>query len=457
MDEKSCLVDRKAHFEASYWSRLVVILLGLWLLAAPFTLGYEAGIAPSPTGIGLKDPHAIQRACHLLMVSDLLAGVVVLILGVLSLRFGRNWSSWLVAVVGIFLQFAPLLFWSPLPAAYVNDTLIGMLLVVFSVLVTKLPYEGDSSAKVVPAGWSYNPSSWLQRLPVIFFGFLGWFISRYLSAYQLGYLPTVFDPFFGNGTYEVITSSLSRSFPLSDAGLGAIAYGLEALMGCKGGAGRWRTMPWMVLLFGILVVPLGLVSILLVMSQPIIVGFWCGLCLVTAGGMLMMLALTVDEVLAVCQFLKGRNRPFLELFFQGGEQAGAQEDKRTPSFLATSGRFKAMIYGVRAPWNLGLAALVGVWVLFSPAFLSIEGKAADNIHIFGALMVVFSVISFAEVARSLRLLNILVALWLILSIWLLDGYHHYGALNTLICACIFGLLSFRKGAINEQYGSWKII
>lgn len=42
-------------------------------------------------------------------------------------------------------------------------------------------------------------------------------------------------------------------------------------------------MPWMVVMFGIFVVPLGIVSIVLVMLQPIGVGAWCALCLIAAG------------------------------------------------------------------------------------------------------------------------------------------------------------------------------
>lgn len=49
--------------------------------------------------------------------------------------------------------------------------------------------------------------------------------------------------------------------PIADAGLGAISYMLEVLMGAMGTANRWRTMPWMVRFFFILVVPLGGVSI----------------------------------------------------------------------------------------------------------------------------------------------------------------------------------------------------
>jgi hypothetical protein len=49
----------------------------------------------------------------------------------------------------------------------------------------------------------------------------------------------------------------------------------------------WRTMPWMVTFFFILVVLLGIKSIVLVILQPVAVGHWCTLCLVTALIMLL--------------------------------------------------------------------------------------------------------------------------------------------------------------------------
>lgn len=76
----------------------------------------------------------------------------------------------------------------------------------------------------------------------------------------------VWEPFFvaaggRNGTETIITSDVSKAWPIADAGLGAVSYLFEVLMGVMGDRRRWRTMPWMVAAFGIVVVPLGVVSI----------------------------------------------------------------------------------------------------------------------------------------------------------------------------------------------------
>ena len=59
------------------------------------------------------------------------------------------------------------------------------------------------------------------------------------------------DPFFEgyltdpqNGTEVVITSAVSKAFPVSDAALGGYTYALEILTGLVGSRMRWRTMPW---------------------------------------------------------------------------------------------------------------------------------------------------------------------------------------------------------------------
>jgi hypothetical protein len=80
-----------------------------------------------------------------------------------------------------------------------------------------------------PPGWSYNPSDWLQRAPVIALGIISFFISRYLAAYQLGYIDHAWDPIFGNSTVTVLDSKVSRAWPVSDAGFGAVSYMIEAL------------------------------------------------------------------------------------------------------------------------------------------------------------------------------------------------------------------------------------
>ena len=133
---------------------------------------------------------------------------------------------------------------------------------------------------------------------------LGFGISSYLAIYQLDIISTVWEPFFGDGSEEVLNSEISTLLPVPDAALGAFGYLVDAVAGVVGGRDRWRTMPWIVIGFGLAVGPLGLVSIALVMSQPLVVGAWCTLCLASAVVSLAMIGPAMDEVLASLQHLK---------------------------------------------------------------------------------------------------------------------------------------------------------
>jgi uncharacterized membrane protein len=156
----------------------------------------------------------------------------------------------------------------------------------------------------VPPGWSGNPSTWAQRLPIVGLACLGAVVAGYLSLFQFGVLGSVWEPFFGNGSERVLTSPVSRLLPIPDAALGLLGYLADAITGMIGGRHRWRTMPWIVVLFGIAVGPLGAVSILLVILQPVMFGTFCTLCLVTAFVSVLMIGPALDELLASLQHLK---------------------------------------------------------------------------------------------------------------------------------------------------------
>lgn len=424
------------HHPMSLWVHPVLMMLGAWLITSPFALGYGG------TSIAL---------------SDIVSGALIIVLAALSLN-GRVWPSWGSSLVGVWLLFAPLIFWAPTAGAYLTDTLIGALIIVFSILI---PHGMPMGGPDVPQGWSYNPSSWLQRTPVIALGLIGFLGARYMAAYQLEHIQTAWDPFFGNGTVRVLDSEVSRAWPVSDAGLGATTYMLEILMGLMGDKRRWRTMPWMVTFFGILVVPLGVTSIVLIILQPVAVGAWCTICLATGVAMLMMIPLTLDEVVAMAQFLRQNHRagkPFWKTFWQGGDMPGATEEEQPRDFGSSRAQaFPAMMWGVTLPWTLLTSAAIGIAVMAAPALLQMQGSAADSNHVVGALVVTFAVIAMAEVARPVRFLNLLFGGWLVLAPWLLDGFTTTGRWSTLIGGAILILLSLPRGRVQQRYGRWDAV
>lgn len=183
-----------------------------------------------------------------------------------------------------------------------------------------------------PPGWDTNPSGWLERLPIVILGFVGFLIAMYLTAFQYGWIDTVWEPFFGDGSKEVLTSEISGILPIKDAALGAIGYLLDVVTGVIYGQTRWRSSPWIVIVFGFAVGPLGGGSILLVILQPVLLDNFCTLCLTSAVISVVMIGPAMDEVLASLQFLrraKDEGRSVWKAFWGVGEAGDLTQAGRT--------------------------------------------------------------------------------------------------------------------------------
>ncbi|PIS01360.1 MAG: vitamin K epoxide reductase [Chlamydiae bacterium CG10_big_fil_rev_8_21_14_0_10_35_9] len=158
-----------------------------------------------------------------------------------------------------------------------------------------------------PEPWSYNPSKWSQRFRVAIVGVFAFLIAVYLGLYQWGIISSVWDPIFGDQSMQVLNSStshwMSRIFRIPDGVMGAWAYLGDVVFALAGSVRRWQFRPWLVIIFGLDVIPLGIVSIILVIAQGFIVKAWCFLCLVTALISLILIILAYDEVVSCIIFL----------------------------------------------------------------------------------------------------------------------------------------------------------
>ena len=442
------LEDYQAHTQREHnrflWAHFFNIGLGTWLVASPATLGYGGGMA----------------------YSDMGAGLLLVLFGALSLSMKMSWARWVCAVIGLWVLFAPLLFWSESAAAYLNGTLIGTLAIGFAALARPAPGISPAAAMTgptTPPGWNNNPSSWFQRMPIIVLAMIGFFISRYLAAYQLGHIDAVWDPFFAgtrsglNGTEDIITSEASEAWPVPDAGLGGMVYMLEILLGFIGAANRWRTMPWIVASFGVLIVPLGAVSVTFIIIQPILIGTWCTLCLIQAGAMLLQIAYAFNEFVATGEFLQRRRKagaPVLKIFFTGDTDTGPNEStdenfQRKPNAILG----EALGTGVNLPWNLALCLLIGAWLMLTRVTFGTEGSLANWDHLLGALIITVSVVAMAESARPVRWALIPLGLLLFL-IPFINPADTITTLHSLLCGALVIALSWRRGPIRGEYGGW---
>lgn len=428
------------HHKKIGWVYYCTIVLGFWLIANPPTFGY-------------KVPEMVW--------SDILSGFLLIGLSYFALKPYNLWAQWFIVFLGVWLFIAPMIFWAEAGAGLLNGYLIGTLVVAFGILIPRQPgiklfaQPGPN----VPAGWSYNPSSWNQRIPVIFLAWVGFFVARYMGAFQLGYIHTVWDPFFGDGTRKVLTSDVSESFPVPDAILGAFSYIIDVLFAYAGGTHRWRTMPWVVIIFGILIVPLGVVSITLIILQPVSVGHWCTLCLTSAMVSLLMIPFAIDEVLATIQVLRHEKKmtgtPFWESFWFGATMEGGEmEEKKNPETLLEHTFKETAKDLLLRPWNLVFIMAVGMWNMAAPDVLGYSGQIADSSHLVGAFIVSFAVIAMSDVARTLRYVHILFGLWLIAAPWILGADQEISRWNSVISGVVLIVMSFPKGKIEDKRGGF---
>lgn len=452
-------LERHEHRQ-TVWCHFANAALGLWLASSPFIFGL-ADYWMVPEELGAPNRRGLELSDTWMTASDFVSGLLITLLALLSISRRIAWARWGTAALGTWLLFAPLLFWTPSAVAYANDTLVGSLVILFAVGVPAVPgvnpvarLTGPDS----PPGWDYSPSSWNQRIPIIALALVGLFISRYLAAFQLGHIDSAWDPFFGDGTERIVTSAVSEAWPVSDAGLGAATYVLEIITGVIGDKRRWRTLPWLVLLFGIMVIPLGAVSIFFIIIQPVVIGTWCTLCLVAAAAMLLQIPYSFDELLATAQFLRDRHRHGKNLWHvlvHGDTIEGGNADYSDNFEAPPAAVLKEMLKGgVTAPWTLTASIAIGILLMLSRLLFDTGATAADNDHVIGALVITFSIMAMAEVARPLRFINVVFGAWLLLAPWLLDGYAGTGTAFASIAGLLLVGLSLPRGAVESHYGAW---
>ncbi len=443
----------RSEHAANRWAHFANMGLATWLVTQPLL-------------IDVREP--------LLAWSEIGLGVALLVCAALALSWRAQWARWLCAGIGTLVMAVPFLFWTGNAAAYLSDTLVGMLIFGFAVCTKPAPGPSAIAAltgPTIPPGWSYNPSAWTQRVPIIVLALVGLYVSRYLAAYQLEHIPDVWDPFFAgspadprNGTEEIITSHVSEAWPVSDAAVGGYTYLLEILTGIVGSRARWRTMPWLVVLFGLMIAPLGITSIFFIIIQPVVIGTWSTIALIGAAAVLLQIPYSLDELLATLQFLRRRAKAgqnWLRVFFVGDTddagKPGSEEGQRDEFDRPPAAVLRDMVGGgVSLPWNLALAALVGLALLFTRVTLGVEGSLANAHHVIGSLVLTVVSVAAAEVARPARYLNVLLGAALVAVPFVIDS-GTAAATATVLAGVALVALSWRGGAIREHYGRWDTV
>lgn len=109
------------------WGRVVEVMLGLWLLFSPFIFGHYPGNRP-------------------LWISDLVSGIVVMLLALLSFwHFLRYAHLAVLVVAGWLVGFGYLYGGHPAAPGFQNNILCGLTLMIFAII--------PNEASQPPRGW----------------------------------------------------------------------------------------------------------------------------------------------------------------------------------------------------------------------------------------------------------------------------------------------------------------
>src|SRR5688572_8181349 len=275
----------------------------------------------------------------------------------------------------------------------------------------------QSSDDGIPPGWSYNPATWAQRIPIVLMAFVGGVAAFYLTLFQWNVVRTIWEPFFSgapgyaNGSAKILKSPTSEIFPwpITDGFLGFLGYVGDAVFGLVGGTLRWRTMPWVVIAFGVMVGPLGAVSIGLVITQPLAYDTFCTLCVFTALISVLMIGPAMDEMLASLQYMKRvkeHGRPFWRYFWGRGEQESLPElDEKAAHARADRSEQTRRRNRLAIAAQI-IAALIGAYLMAAPAIWGYDGSPASKVDRFiGPLIASFGTIAAFECTRGVRWLN----------------------------------------------------
>ena len=151
----------------------------------------------------------------------------------------------------------------------------------------------------------------IRPLAIVALAVAGCAISAYLAAFELGWLHSMWDPVFGDGSRRVLTSAVSRAFPVPDAVLGALAYAADALLAALV---AMRLPPltvrrWLVMALAVIVAVGALVGIGLAILQPITVGTFCTLCLCSSAISVALAGLVLPEARAIDHHVTQEARP----------------------------------------------------------------------------------------------------------------------------------------------------
>jgi hypothetical protein len=224
-----------------------------------------------------------------------------------------------------------------------------------------------------------------------------------------------------------------------------------------GSRARWRTAPFIVVSFILLVIPLGAASILLVIMQPVVVGAWCGFCLINAAALLISVPLAVHESIAVGQFLAlayKQKKNVWQFFWLGGNVLGYEGKDPDRTYWSIRQRWAASYQGISLPWFIIVQAIIGVWLMARPDILPFNIESANCDHWMGAIILTIAAVATAEVTRTARFVNVIAGVVVLILTLIFSSGSTAILMSGITSAVLLIIVSIPRGIIVERYASW---
>lgn len=107
-------------------------------------------------------------------------------------------------------------------------------------------------------------------------------------------------------------------------------------------------------------------------------------------------------------------------------------------------------------WAQIINALLGVWLMASPAMFDYHGNGRTNDVIVGPIAVTLAIIAIWEVTRVVGRINVVIGIWLVIASWVLDYESVTATINVFIVGVMMTALAMTRAQARGDFaGGWR--
>ena len=107
-------------------------------------------------------------------------------------------------------------------------------------------------------------------------------------------------------------------------------------------------------------------------------------------------------------------------------------------------------------WAQIINALLGIWLMASPAMLGYGGTGRINDLIVGPVAATFAIIAFWEVTRVVGKANAALGVWLIIASWVLGYESTIPMINEFVVGVTMVAFAMTRGKARDKFGGgWR--